>query len=146
MRLPQKFVWKICFLVYAFFTATNVIYFFEPESPSILYYHIMMAWDSWFVIFYILNIAAILLSVLALVPFWGFLYDRFLLSRRFWIYFFWARLFLEFHGRAFEVTFIKSLYISQPMTTWLTILTLLTINIPIYLALWFYIRGFARRT
>ena len=110
-----------------------------------MYYHIMMAWHRSFVYFYLLNITAIFFSVLMIVPMWGFLTGRYFLFPRFWMSFFWIRLIFEFIGRPYETSFIKSIYLNNPLNALLFILLLAFINLPSYIMLWIYAKSFPRR-
>lgn len=132
-------------IFYALFTGANIIYFFDPASPALLYYHILMAWDPLFVFFYTLNIAAIILNVLVVFPLWAYLHGRHFLSAKFWMCLFWTRLILEFFGRSYETNYIKSIYADHPTAAYLTVLTLVIVSFPSYLMLWLYAGSFSRR-
>ena len=134
----MPWIWGIFFLVYFVSTFLGATYFFYYESSMYQYYQILIAFDIYFLIPYVLNAAAVLLNALSLIPFYGFLFKIDILSKDFWKYILLARILADLTGHAYEWKLIKSLvrYDLQVALGFVSIAVM--INLTSYLALFLY--------
>lgn len=108
-------IWNIFFLLYLFAVVSNTAVFFHNESPTKIYYEILLGFDVFFLIPYLLNFLAVLFDILALIPFYNFLdpiKHKLLeksISAATWKWFFTIRLTLLLFGHAYDMKQLQAL-------------------------------------
>ncbi len=109
MNKKQNWAWAFLFWLYLFTVLSNTVVFFNPQSPTTIYHQILIGFDLIFLIPYLLNLLAIIFDILAIMPFYNFLYPRKNLigtkhiSLTAWRWFFAIRFILIFIGHTYEM-------------------------------------------
>lgn len=65
--------WNVLFFVYVFAVFNGAGLFFQDNSQPQFYYQALAGFSSFFLIHYLLNVLAILLDVIAIIPFYNFI-------------------------------------------------------------------------
>ena len=138
MKRNSNWIWKTYFLLYLLITSLTVTNFFSIDSQAHRYYHILIGYHSFFLIPYFLNLYSIFLNVLSCVAFYCFLYNKKLSSKKFWRHVLFWRIITDLLGRSYETKFLTTIYLDDIHIFLLLVITLLSITIPSYIALYRY--------
>jgi hypothetical protein len=110
MKRPRKIIWKIYFLIFSTMMAANFLWVIYPEAEPYIFYHILMAWSKYYVIHYSFALLKCTLSLISLIPLFGFSFNRTTRIPTFWQYMLVVRIICDFFGNLYEFMFIKSSY------------------------------------
>lgn len=144
MTKKTKWFWTFLFWLYLFTISSNTIVFFNPQSPTKIYYQILLSFNTIFLIPYLLNLLAIILDILAVFPFFNYLNPQknFIwekhISTNFWKWFFAIRLSLLFLGRSFESKELQSILHNDIRVTLTIIIAMLIIEGPSHIAVFLF--------
>lgn len=139
MSKPKpSWVWHIFFYLFMVSAGTDAIQFFRPDSPQQMYYKILWSFNSWSIFLFLANALAIILNLLAVVPFVCFLENQTFLSRRFWQGHFVARLLLLGCGYSYALKEFQSYHHQQPTLSLSIALTAAILYLPSYIATFLY--------
>ncbi len=144
--IPKKlrWLWTLFFWLYLFTVLSNTIVFFNPQSPIKIYYQILLGFNTVFLIPYLLNLLAVILDILAIIPFYNFLdHQKHLIgcksiSPNSWTWFFAIRFALIFVGRSYEIKEIQSLLQNDVVVTLCILSSLIFLEGPSHLAVFLY--------
>ena len=115
--MPKKpsWLWIILFFLYLIAVVSNTVIFFNPESPTYLYYRILLGFNIVFLVPYLLNVLSIIFDILALIPFYNFLNPAKhrvgvdLVSAQAWKWLFAIRFVLIFVGHPYGLKTLQSM-------------------------------------
>jgi hypothetical protein len=136
-----NWVWTSYFVFYFFVSCLNLLYFFMPDSPVNMYYHVAMAFDFHFFGVYFLNLVAVVLTVTSLIPLYFYIFHVDFGDRRFWQCFFFFRLAFDVMGRNYESNLFKALFFENHSLGIKALLASIILTIPSYMALYDYAFG-----
>lgn len=138
MKIKALWIWKVYFLIYFLIVTVDIGTFFSPESPKNIYYQVLIAFDSLFIVPFLLNALAVILDVLSLVPFYGFIEGIAFLSKKFWRLVFMTRLVLALWGHSYDFQLIRSLSHENINNALAFVAVAILLNIPSYAAMFLY--------
>ena len=137
---PSKpsWLWKILFLAYLFSSVTSAVLFFNPASPLQIYYKILVAFHTFFMVAFLLNALTVIFDVLAIFPFYGFVDGKKLLSARTWKCFFVLRSIFFITGHSYASKELLSLlhHDSWAVLSFMNLMAVL--YLPSYIATFLY--------
>lgn len=137
-KLKDQWAWYVYFVIYLAIVLSNTVYFFSWKNQIFWYYQVLMAVDIWFLYPYLLNALAIILNIVTLIPLALLIRGIYILSPRFWGYFMFLRILLEFFGKSFEIKFLQSLFYQDRVAVWASLGMLITLTLPSYIGLFLY--------
>jgi hypothetical protein len=109
MLSKPSWLWRIYLVLYTATTALLTWDFFTTDSRISIYYHILIAFSTSYILFYCLNALSVILNCLAVLPIYGYIFNLSVLSKKFWKWFFIFRLGMELTGRYYEYQIIRSI-------------------------------------
>ena len=134
----SSWIWKFYLLLYVFFTSAHLLYFFLPESPMRLYYHIAVAFNTYFFGIYFLNLTTVVLNFLSVIPLYFYIYRINILNKNFWCWFFVIRLAFDLTGHNYEMNLLKSVSYDNALISMKSVLNYTLFTFPSYVALYTY--------
>ena len=138
MRKNGNWIWILHLFFYFIVVILNTTLFFSSDSSVTMYHRILIAIDGGFALGYILNALAVILTVLAIVPFYCYIFKRQVLSQIFWQWFFIARLAADITGRPYEMKILKSMFYHDQRVGLNLALFIFFLFLPSYIALFSY--------
>jgi len=135
MSKKINWVWQIYFYIYLILAVASVGTFFDPESDIAFYYQALISFDRLFFLPYILNLAAVIFTILAVIPFYFYAFNQQFLSPSFWRLFLVLRFSFDLTGHSYEFKAIKSLFYHDPSVALHFIFLVLVLYVPSYLAI-----------
>jgi len=128
--------WRVYAAIFIFMTLVYLRDIFSPESVVYQYYHVLMAFDKNYELFYGLSAINACVTALTIVPLALFLFRIHFLPRRFWQIFFFFHLLFDITGRSYEIKTVKSYLLDNTLLASLAVLLWLFIVLPSYYALY----------
>jgi len=141
IKVPGGWIWNTYFLCYILFAGANLFFFFLPQSPVARYYHIALAFNTYFFGTYVLELTSRLLNALCILPLFLYIHRIRFLTPSFWAWFFVLRLAFDLTGHNYEMNLVKSVWHDDSALGVRVILTYVFLSLPSYLALWEYAFG-----
>jgi hypothetical protein len=136
--LQPHWIWKLYFFVYLITTSYDTFAFYAPYSGIQLYYHTLLAYDIYFLLVYLYSVLFIIFNMLAILPFFYFIYRVRVMHPLFWQWLFLFRVVSAFLGQTYLLNTIKSLFYHDPWVAWSTIFTQAVIQIPSHVVFGLY--------
>ncbi|MBF0504026.1 MAG: hypothetical protein HQL14_02875 [Candidatus Omnitrophica bacterium] len=131
MRLFWKF-YTALFLVTIF---NNGLVLLNKNSPLSIYYHTMMAFNSWFIVPYLVNIINVLLSLIVAFYILNYAFKTDVVLRApYWI--FYARILSDLTGHSYTWQYIQSGLIQGGFWGWLGLASFIIPLAPSYIVQW----------
>jgi hypothetical protein len=103
-----------------------------------LYYHIAIAFNTYFFGIYFLNHTAVTLNLLSVIPLYLYIYRIDFLDKHFWRWFFVIRLAFDITGHNYEMNLLKSIGHDNAWVSLKVIINYTALALPTYLALYDY--------
>jgi len=138
MAKKPHWSWSLYLIFYVFVKTIFAIYFFRQDTPSHLYYQILIAYHLRYLLLYCQNALSVILNTLSIWPLYLFIRRVYILAPGFWKGFFFLRLLLDVTSHSYEVKFLQSLFHQDAVLTVQIILALMLFSLPSYAALFMY--------
>jgi len=133
-----NWIWALYFLIYFLAILFSASPLLDPTSEIRFYYRVLIAFNPLFLFTFLLNVLAVTLNVISLLPFYGFVFHRNFCSQNFWRYFLVLRLACDVLGHSYEFKFIQSMFYHNVSAGVHLVIVTLIWNIPSYVALYLY--------
>jgi len=130
--------WKIYLFIFTPLALGNFVSILDGESAVYSYYHALIAFHPDYFLQYAMNVASATLNAFALIPLFLYTFRGSFLWPRFWQWFFILRIAFDLTGHAYEAKLVKSLFISHSGYAISSLLLLLLLVVPSYIACFRY--------
>ena len=134
----EKVGWKIYLIIFSLFTLGSMISILYEGSYTYIYYHILIAFHKSYLLSYWYAIISNVINSMTLLSLTFYVFRIRNLQFKFWQWLFVLRVVFDVVGHAFEYKAIKSLFYSDPWLGLMTILLVLAVLFPSYLATFRY--------
>ena len=107
----------------------------HKSSPTSFYYHTLIAFNSWYILPYLLNILNVILgSIISFMIFNYAFKDRDSYTAPYWLFF--LRLFCEFTGHSYDWQLVQTNFSQGYSWGFLGLASMLVPLVPSYIVLW----------
>ena len=130
--------WKIYLFIFTLGALGSLAALLDEESVIYSYYHALIIFRPEYFIQYALNVISAALNVFAIIPLALYTFRVSFLGEKFWRVFFVLQLGFDMVGHAYEAKFVKSAFYSHFAYALSSLLLLLLLMLPSYLALFRY--------
>jgi hypothetical protein len=110
MSKPKKIIWKLYFVIFSATTLANFLWTLYPDTEPYVFYHVLIAWTSFYKVHYSLAVFKTVAGIVCLIPFYRFAFDRSIVRPEFWQWMLVVRFLSDVFGNFYEFTFIKASY------------------------------------
>jgi len=140
MYKKPSWLWAVFFFLYVFVTFNVTASFFEKNSPSQIYYQVLIGFNTFFVLHYLFNTLALILDIIAIIPFYNYIKPQatVITARYFssgiWKWLLALRIGLLVVGRSYDFKQIQSIYRDDLLITFILITGMILLYAPSYYA------------
>ncbi|MDP2939435.1 MAG: hypothetical protein Q8O13_05095 [Candidatus Omnitrophota bacterium] len=134
----MRLSWKIYSCGYAIFVLLETSYSLFPNTPTNVYYKILISFNKAFIWQYILYYIKISLEVFGLAPLFLFVFKKKWLLPIFWKIFFFTKIVGLFLGNNYECRLVKTFFAVNKIFTLALLLSALLIILPYYVVLYLF--------
>src|SRR3989338_5815589 len=136
MKIPPGLIWKSYLLFYIFFAGADLFCLILPLSPMSLYYHIAIAFNTYFFGIYVLELISLFLNALTVFPLYFYIRRITFLTRTFWCWFFVLRLAFDLMSHNYGMNLLKAVGYDNAWLAGRILLRYILLSFPSYLALY----------